>query len=289
MREFENMNDDAVEFGKPSEQRAFNARHQDFVAYLPSLEKLGNAVFNGKLTLSGEADLVICLLGGRSFEEFNEILLLCANGYGIAAMRLLRGLFETALTARFLHVNPERIADYLDFATIDEFKFLQAKRRIDGESSVDQGQFEAVRKERDAMLSRYTIPCKKCGEPGPAPSWFRGGVPSMVDAVGPELRALLLQAYYEPTRRIHASVRSILERMQKNLNGSLSFDVDSQHRQADWVICTSHGLLLSAIELQVEHFGLKMEGELQIHNEAFTGFWRSRKGGESESDGQTPR
>lgn len=58
---------------------------------------------------------MIFYLGRLCAEEFNEILLLAGNGYGIGAFKLLRGMYERSVTAYRLHLHPELIDDFLEY------------------------------------------------------------------------------------------------------------------------------------------------------------------------------
>ena len=48
--------------------------------------------------LSEPIDRVLFWLGNVCREDFSEILLLAANGYGIGALKLFRGLYERVVT-----------------------------------------------------------------------------------------------------------------------------------------------------------------------------------------------
>lgn len=47
--------------------------------------------------------------------SFGAIVLLGTNGYGRDAVRIARGMFEAAVNARYLQLNPAEVDDYLDF------------------------------------------------------------------------------------------------------------------------------------------------------------------------------
>lgn len=60
-------------------------------------------------------DRVIFYFGRLCVEDFVEILLLCGNGYGFGATKILRGMFERVITARYLQSNPQFADDFLDY------------------------------------------------------------------------------------------------------------------------------------------------------------------------------
>jgi hypothetical protein len=57
-------------------------------------------------------DKIIYLLSRQVYEDFNEILLLCANGLSTGAMKILRGMYERAVTVCYLQTHPEKIELY---------------------------------------------------------------------------------------------------------------------------------------------------------------------------------
>lgn len=53
-----------------------------------------------------------------------SILLLGMNGYGFGAQKILRGMYERAVTAAFLHRHPDQVDAFLDFGHINDWKLL---------------------------------------------------------------------------------------------------------------------------------------------------------------------
>lgn len=61
----------------------------------------------------------------------NDVVLLCGNGCGTAAMKIVRGMFESSTMAEYLYRNPEEVEDYIDFGRIlawRRYKWVSAKR-----------------------------------------------------------------------------------------------------------------------------------------------------------------
>jgi hypothetical protein len=93
-------------FGDPAEWENFERRNPEFV------KRIGNLVNTIKLAFSSlllrePLDKILFLLDRLCAEDFSEILLLCGNGYGIGAEKLLRGMYERAVTATYLSQHPE--------------------------------------------------------------------------------------------------------------------------------------------------------------------------------------
>ncbi|HEY1528910.1 MAG TPA: DUF5677 domain-containing protein [Candidatus Angelobacter sp.] len=54
--------------------------------------------------------------------SFSGLLILGVNGFGFDAMKLARGMFETALIAAYLKQHPEEFDDYMDFHWVTAMK-----------------------------------------------------------------------------------------------------------------------------------------------------------------------
>ena len=57
-------------------------------------------------------------LGETCRRDFLEIGFLAVNGYGIAAQKLLRGLYERAVTLEYIRQNPEKAERFVRFGAI---------------------------------------------------------------------------------------------------------------------------------------------------------------------------
>jgi hypothetical protein len=56
--------------------------------------------FNRNMPLEEPIDKFLLMFGRDCVEDFSEILFCCGNAYGHAAQKLLRGLYERAVTMR---------------------------------------------------------------------------------------------------------------------------------------------------------------------------------------------
>ena len=54
------------------------------------------------------------------------MLLLAGNGYGVGALKIVRGLYERAVAIAYLSINPEKAVDFIDFAHVEKFKAIAA-------------------------------------------------------------------------------------------------------------------------------------------------------------------
>jgi hypothetical protein len=47
-----------------------------------------------------------------------EVIVLCGNGCGMGAMKVVRGMYETQWIAEYLRQNPDKAADYIEFSKV---------------------------------------------------------------------------------------------------------------------------------------------------------------------------
>jgi hypothetical protein len=202
-----------------------------------------------------------------------EILLLCGNGYGIGAQKLVRGMYERAVTARYLFKHPSEIDDYLAFHRVTDYKFLIAIQSSMGDGVLSQEQAEKIKRDFEAVKTRFMVPdCKKCKTARLNHTWSRADVVSMARE-SEDLWRLIVPAYYLPTREFHSTMGAIFSRLDPKAaasNEGLIFDGAAQRDRADQAIVTAHTILLNVLDLQKECFHIQeLEPLLQTCFEDF--------------------
>ena len=100
-------------FGDPAEWKDFESRNPEFVRRIGNLFNTIELAFKS-LLVRERLDKILFHLDRLCAEDFSEILLLCGNGYGIGAEKVLRGMYERAVTATYLSQHPEEAANFLD-------------------------------------------------------------------------------------------------------------------------------------------------------------------------------
>ena len=140
-----------------------------------------------------------------------EILLLCGNGYGVAALKVLRGMYERVVTSRYLHLHPEETESFLEFHWIQDHKLMQAIKETFGEDALEkqtvaevEARFQGV-KEQERFL---VTDCRKCGTKRLNYTWSKLDFVSMAREAG-AVGKLIVPGYYIPTRAAHSTVGAI--------------------------------------------------------------------------------
>ena len=273
----------SVVFGYPEEWSAFTTRHPEFLKRFPNLLKALDTAFMRTWQSSALLDRIIYFLGRLVLEEFMEILLLCANGYGIGAQKLVRGMYERAVTARYLREQPEEVENFLAFHKVWDHKFLAAVRSSIGPDVFSQEQAEQIQRDFENVRQRFVVTdCAKCGTTRLNYTWSRRDFVSMARMSG-DIGKLIVSAYYTPTREAHSTIGAIFSRLDPEAasrEDRLIFDSAAQRDRADDALISAHNILLNVLDLQKEHFKIKeLEPLLQTCFEDFMATWRKEKAG----------
>ena len=132
------------------------------------------------------------MLGRHVPEDFSEILLLCGNGYGIGALKLLRGMYERVVTMAYLLKHPEKAQDFVDRHLIEKQKCLN-HLRMDGD---DPAKYFG-----EAELAEIAEAAGRTRDRLPKDSWTDLDLRSMARVVG--LEGYYTIFYHWPTLHTH--------------------------------------------------------------------------------------
>src|SRR5713101_2069071 len=154
--------------GNPEQQHRFREEHQLFLEKLPHLHDVVNTAFARKAKLSTVTDRLVFSLGSSCADDFGEILLLCGNGYSIGAKKILRGMYERAVTAWHLHDHPEEAENFVDFGWVREYQFMKKLKEAFGKKLFEdhpdrRENFEQAKAKYEKVKQKFMVSvCKKC-------------------------------------------------------------------------------------------------------------------------------
>ena len=260
--------------GNREEWDYFKERYKTFLDRVGDLIAALNAAFIRTGFTAEPVDRVIFLLGRLCSEDFWEIVLLCANGYGVGAQKILRGLYERSVTARYLHAHPEECDAFMEFYWIGQHRLGEAIRKTFGTDALPDEKFREVQANYQAVKSRFMVTdCKKCGTTRLNHTWSKLDVVSMAAEAG--LGQLIVPGYYIPTRQAHSTMGAILSRLEQPAAGGIGFDPGPQRDDAHLALFTAHNLILNVLHLQKEHFHLDaLEAPVNKCSADFLDIWK---------------
>jgi hypothetical protein len=264
---------DQVTFGLSEEWDHFRDHHPVFLERVPNVFAAVAIAFDRTAETPDPLDRIIFFSGRLCVEEFNEILLLCGNGYGVAALRLVRGMYERTVTARYLWTHPEETDNFIEFHWVSQHRLLRAIEVTFGTEVLDEQKKTEIEQNFQQAKERFMITdCKKCQTTRLNHTWSKLDFVSMARNAG-EIGQLIVPAYYFPTKEAHSTVGAILSRLDEE-SGGLVFDGGPQRKRADHALISAHNLILNNLNLQREHFKLAaMEGPLEKCASDFRDIW----------------
>ena len=94
---------------------------------LGKIEVLHSTVLDFLEAVTGKkeaTDKIVLFLARSCLREFNEILLLCSNRYGIGALKILRPLYERVVTLKYVAQHPCEAEQFIQYSDIHWHKLL---------------------------------------------------------------------------------------------------------------------------------------------------------------------
>lgn len=281
-----------VMFGDKSEWKDFGDRHPEFLARIGRIRTTIELAFKS-IQVVEPVDKILFHLNRLCAEDFSEILLLCGNGYGIGAEKLLRGMYERAVTAMHLHEHPDKAEDFLDYHKITRHRMMIAVEATLGKNVFPPEQKQEIEEEFQRAKARFMVTdCEVCGTKRLNHSWSKLDFVTMAKA-GP-LAQLLVPAYYWGVREGHSTVEAIFSRLsvdEARDGEGLVFEGSAQRDRADTALLTAHKILVMVLELHKDHFGLDaLKAPVQSCIEDLFTIWdkSSRKAGWTPVSGLAP-
>lgn len=247
----------SARYGYPEEWAAFSKTHQEFLKRFKNIEKAITTAFQRVHKSTTPLEKMIYFQGRLIVEDFMEILLLCGNGYGIGAQKLVRGMYERAVSARYLMNHPEEVDNFLAFHRVTDHKFLIAIEQSMGREVFSAKNAEKIREDYARVKDQFTVPdCKVCKTVRMNHTWSKVDIVSMARETQ-SLWKLILPGYYMPMREAHSTVGAIFSRLEPPTGTGLFFGGESQHDRAHTALFTAHMILLDAVGLQRECFKIE--------------------------------
>lgn len=230
-----------IHFSQPEEEQLFNERHSRLLELLPSLNDTLDNVFKHTV-MADRQGLTVFMLGRRCANDFSEILLLVSNGYGFAALQILRSMFEKLVDARHLHEHPKEVDSFWEYHLVLLVKlgYQDIALKFDAEWENKVAGFKTSGRKKDRTQ----------------PRWTKLTLVDEAKQVG--LGNHLHGAYYLPNAFIHNSSAELLFSLEVDTNGRFTpvdFNNPDERRMADLAVHQGLLFLILILQLEVEHYG----------------------------------
>jgi hypothetical protein len=213
-------------------------------------------------------------LGETCRQDFLEVAFLAVNGHGIGAQKLLRGLYERAVTLEYIRRSPEKAERFVRYAGIQEHKASKVAVDLVGRDAFDatMGQpFADIEEMYLKVKPEFEVTdCKKCQTKRTAISWDLDFT-SMVKKLGEPYESQYLIAYAIPTMHIHASLASAFSRESVGMTAD-----ERRIHDAELALISATLIFVLVIQSQSEIFSLGFDSETKACWEEVTEVWRDR-------------
>jgi hypothetical protein len=261
-------------YGFPDECRKFDDRHPLWQEIMTNLERALNIAFTRVQVMDGSADKLVYFFGRVCLEDFMEILLVSYHGYGVAASKLVRSMYEHTVTLRYLHEHPAEVETFVDYYLVQNDKLINRLVETFGDNILPAEVIAQARRKAAEVKQDFMVPV--CDHPGAKMrlnhTWSKLDFVAMAKKTG-DLGELIIPGYYMPLRHAHATFAGLTERLEI-VNGQMSLKPDAQPEMADRSLITAHNCILNALEVQKEHFRIEgLEEAMQVCFRDFVRVW----------------
>ncbi len=255
----ENAEEDRIKItvGDEKAQQSFADKHRGFLISLDSL-KIAFESFSSHLA-GKEDDLIgrsLFYLAYLAWEDFNEILVLSANGLTTGAQKILRGMFERTVTTNYLQKHPNEIELFWNYYWIDQNK-LAADLEREFPDVFPKENLDEIKAKYDEVKELYQVPvckvcklpdCEECKKTRVNHTWSKKDIISMAKEVGVPTH-IIKGAYYLPLNEAHPKVGAIIVRIDQ-LSGS-----SKTQNGIEIPFIVAYGLLLAILERVLKALG----------------------------------
>lgn len=284
-----NQNEDkgfTVTIGDPQIQQDFVNRHFPLLHGLKNLKvAFDSGIFNMPAKERELHGRVIYYLSRMVWEDFNEIITLCANGLSTGAMKILRGMFERAVYVCYFQKHEDEVKSFWDFYWIDQRKLTSdIEKEYPGTFSKEklaeaESKYNEVKESFQVPVCRECrIPeCEACKKTRTNYSWSKKDIVSMAKEVKFD-PFTITGAYYIPMQETHPKASAIIRRINLREDNTIDYDDNPKPSQDESTLVCAHWLVLKTLEVMQETFNIEaMKEPIQECLSDFKKIWEGRK------------
>jgi hypothetical protein len=236
----------------------FDRRHPQWSGVLFRLWGVINMAFSRRQVMDTPTEKFVYFYGNLVSEDFMELFLMAANGYGYGAMKLLRSTYEHTITLKYLHNHPDELQAFFDFDRVQQYRLMKPIFETFGEGVLPHDAVEDTERRYEEVKDRFIVKsCKSktCDEKRVGHTWSKLDFVSMAKSTG-AIGSLIVPGYFIPLRHAHSTLRAMMDRLERR-DEHLGFERESQPEEADQALMTAHNCVLVALEIQDERFKIQ--------------------------------
>ena len=221
-----------------------------------------------------KCDLIVFTLGRIALDDFGEMIVLAGNGWGVGALKIMRGMYERCVTAAYIAKTPIASRAFADSIWTHRAKVW--KRLVQLNPKLGEGdtppEVKTIQEEakRVQALKNESI-CKHCLQLKRIDEWTPLDLASMARIAGKQFEDLYLPCYLEPTAHMHATGAGTAARMVHS-GDAWTYKIDTTE-DAQLALLIGHNLFLQNLRTQNDYFDLGLFDVLSPRFTAFNEVW----------------
>jgi hypothetical protein len=262
------------QFGFLDRQAYFFNTYKPLLLSLPELQEAFDLVIaNVGGQLDNLSKRLIFYLGRMGWEDFNEIILMCANGFHSGGHKVLRPMFEHVIYSGHFRLHPEDAERFWDFYLVDRYKLMKQIKDKYPNAFPDE-KLQEAKAAYDSLGDKFKVPvceecrpiicaqcnteneCQRCKKTRDNFTWTRKDIVSM--AREQEFDIILITAmYYFAMQETHPKVISITNRLESAEDGAIGFTDEPNWGKIREIIVSAHYLILRVLENYANTLNIK--------------------------------
>jgi hypothetical protein len=251
---------EVIRFGFPDFASTLFAAKGPALQLADAHSRLANEMLSALPGQMNVEQAVIYVLVRMTTTGWVELLILMGNGAGLGAMKIARGMFETAVMAEYLRQVPAEIDDYLEYGRILQFKRVKVSPGV-----VSPERFAEFEVEFNRAKTRFQDQNGRTRN-----QWNKHPISYMAEKVG-------RKEQYELPYSLAASIHhGNFEALTAHLSGDGSaLEVESPP-SLEWVnqaLISGHTYLLQALDTLNDLLNLGFDDRLRLASKEFGKVW----------------
>jgi hypothetical protein len=165
----------------------------------------------------------------------------------------------------YISHNPDEADTFFAYHAINQRKVLNHAKQLGQLHSLGLSEENIKEIEEQYKISKPNfeeILCKSCGTKRVRFSWSKLDLASMARKADEGLRDLYATLYLYPTLHAHATVPSVLSRIEMTPAGHFKYNAEAQLENVKASLIGGHNLILRVFERVNGHFSLGLDEEL---------------------------
>jgi Family of unknown function (DUF5677) len=233
------------------------------IAKLPAL---ANAMFDTgqKITNPSPADLVVRFLTQATVMSMNDVIVLCGNGCGFAALKIVRAMFESSTVAEYIRSDPSEAENFMKFWPVIAWRRYQWMTKYSPERTFTAEFTARIEEQYSGVKDRFSD-----GKGGVRWQWSGCSIAKMSRKIGREEQYELVYGYLSSMH--HLNPEAMMAHID-DLDGvpTLRLDGSPSARWCDEALIGAHTYVLFAMQTFNDHFQSGCEDKIRAAAEEFS-------------------